>query len=98
VRHARERYLIFLFLVLVLLVRLSLHVDNLLKSTLLEPAILIDSALLFLILEEVNVHLLVLKLRNGRNLLAHIVILGVVPHFNLDYLAVDDVRSLLLHT
>ena len=79
-----------------LLIRLSFHVDNLLHGTLFEPPIGANSSCLRRRLALlVHLHPVVVRVGMLANLEAHIVILAVVYHLDLYYLAVDDVRCLL---
>lgn len=79
-------------LTLALLVRLPLHVDDLLERTLLESSIGPSIGCLTLL---VHVHPLVLRVGHRGHLKTHIVVFIVVDHLDLDYLSIDDVGGLL---
>ena len=92
-----------LALTIALLIRLALHVDNLLQSTLFESPTISAGLTLFRCLNvrnKVNIHLEILVRACVPficDLLADIVILWVFSHLNLQDLSIDDIGRLLLH-
>ena len=93
----RNSNLVLLLLALVILVSLTLHIDDLLQGALLKLAVRVCYGSCILLCFEVDFHLFVVEVADLCHLLADIVVFRMVPDFNLKDLTIDDVWSLLAH-
>ena len=86
-------------LAFVVLISLSLYVDDLLQGTLLKPAICVTSlSRIATVCHEIDVHLAIFTIEAIiSDLLADIMVFSMTTDLYLEYLSVNDIRCLLFY-